>query len=74
MVILWSSPRRRPTPAGHSAGLPEGWAALAPDGRYKIQGEVAGQFWHVIGMPRFELGELDAYLPGVRQVPLDSQF
>lgn len=70
VVILWENGQRRAT----LLGLPEGWAALAPDGRYKVQGEVAGQFWHVIGMSRFELGELDPYLPGVRQVPLDAPF
>ncbi|AQZ64728.1 High-affnity carbon uptake protein Hat/HatR [[Actinomadura] parvosata subsp. kistnae] len=69
-VILWSGGSRRAT----LLGLPEGWAALAPDGRYKVQGEPGGQFWHVVGMSRFELGELDPYLPGVRQVPLDSPF
>ncbi|WP_219463953.1 TIR domain-containing protein [Nonomuraea rhizosphaerae] len=68
VVILWEDGARRAT----LLGLPEGWAALAPDGRYKLQGEVSGQFWHVIGMSRFELGELDPHLPGVRQVPLDS--
>ncbi|WP_240197504.1 pentapeptide repeat-containing protein [Nonomuraea lactucae] len=70
VVILWEDGERRAT----LLGLPEGWAALSPDGRYKVQGEVSGQFWHVIGMSRFELGELDAYLPGVRQVPLDAPF
>ncbi|GAA3207627.1 WD40 domain-containing protein [Nonomuraea helvata] len=70
VVILWEGGERRAT----LLGLAEGWAALAPDGRYKVQGEPAGQFWHVIGMSRFELGELDPYLPGVRQVPLDSPF
>ncbi|QFY08453.1 TIR domain-containing protein [Nonomuraea phyllanthi] len=70
VVILWEGGERRAT----LLGLAEGWAALAPDGRYKVQGAPAGQFWHVIGMARFELGELDAYLPGVRQVPLDSPF
>ncbi|MEV0993922.1 TIR domain-containing protein [Nonomuraea sp. NPDC050202] len=70
LVILWAGGERRAT----LLGLPEGWAALAPDGRYKVQGEPGGQFWHVVGMSRFELGELDPYLPGVRQVPLDSPF
>jgi WD40 repeat protein len=70
VVILWEGGERRAT----LLGLPEGWAALAPDGRYKVQGETGGQFWHVIGMSRFELGELDPYLTGVRQVPLDSPF
>ncbi|MEO3867230.1 TIR domain-containing protein [Nonomuraea sp. B12E4] len=70
VVILWEGGERRAT----LLGLAEGWAALSPDGRYKVQGEAGGQFWHVIGMSRFELGELDPYLPGVRQVPLDSPF
>ncbi|MER7500219.1 TIR domain-containing protein [Nonomuraea pusilla] len=70
VVILWEGGERRAT----LLGLPEGWAALAPDGRYKVQGDPGGQFWHVIGMTRFELGELDAYLPGVRQLPLDAPF
>ncbi|WP_043638857.1 TIR domain-containing protein [Nonomuraea candida] len=70
VVILWEGGERRAT----LLGLPEGWAALAPDGRYKVQGDTGGQFWHVVGMTRFELGELDPHLPGVRQVPLDSPF
>ena len=55
-------------------GLPEGWAALASDGRYKQEGEIAGQFWHVVGMCRFSSGELDPYLPTVRRLPLDAEF
>jgi hypothetical protein len=55
-------------------GLPEGWAALAPDGRYKLDGEADGQFWYVIGMCRFEIGELDPYLRQIRQLPLDVPF
>ena len=42
---------------------PEGWAAFTPDGRYKLGGDIAGAFWHVIGLCRFEPGELDPYLP-----------
>jgi WD40 repeat protein/nucleoside phosphorylase len=45
---------------------PEGWAAFTPDGRYKLGGDIAGSFWHVIGLCRFEPGELDAYLPHLR--------
>ncbi|MGW4737306.1 WD40 domain-containing protein [Nocardia xishanensis] len=74
-TILWT------LPGGHDAapavravllGLPEGWAALTPDGRYKFEGNIAGQFWHVIGMTRFESGELDPYLPEVEQIPVDA--
>ncbi|WP_084956485.1 TIR domain-containing protein [Thermoactinospora rubra] len=72
-VMLWTVGG---TPAVRCTllGLPEGWAALAPDGRYKHEGEVAGQFWHAVGMCRFEVGELDPYLPAVRQVPLEAPF
>ncbi|HEY2723087.1 MAG TPA: TIR domain-containing protein [Pseudonocardiaceae bacterium] len=55
-------------------GLAEGWAALAPDGRYKLEGNVTGEFWHLIGPCRFELGELDAYLPAVRRLPMAAEF
>jgi WD40 repeat protein len=55
-------------------GLPEGWAALAPDGRYKQEGDMAGQFWLAVGMCRFDSGELDSYLPEVRRLPLDQEF
>ncbi|MCP2359370.1 WD40 repeat protein [Nonomuraea thailandensis] len=70
LVILWAGGERRAT----LLGLPEGWAAMAPDGRYKAEGEPGGQFWHVAGLSRFEPGELEPYLPEVRQVPLDSPF
>ncbi|WP_228001547.1 TIR domain-containing protein [Nocardia australiensis] len=78
-IILWSRPEDAdPLAAPHVhatlLGLPEGWAALAPDGRYKFEGNTAGQFWHVIGMSRFESGELDPYLPEVYQLPTDTPF
>jgi len=47
---------------GALLGLPEGWVAFTPDGRYRAGGEVRGAFWHVIGLCRFEVGELDPYL------------
>jgi WD40 repeat protein/uncharacterized protein YjbI with pentapeptide repeats len=53
-------------------GTADGWAAFAPDGRYKSDGAVSGQFWHVIGLCRFEPGELDAYLPGIARLPMDA--
>jgi WD40 repeat protein len=49
----------------------EGWAAFTPDGRYKLGGDIAGSFWHVIGLCRFEPGELDPYAPHLR-VPDDA--
>jgi WD40 repeat protein/uncharacterized protein YjbI with pentapeptide repeats len=73
-VCLWSVRADPPGLRLMLLGLPEGWAALAPDGRYKQQGDTAGQFWHVIGMCRFGSGELDSYLTAVRQLPLDAEF
>ena len=43
--------------------LPEGWVAYAPDGRYRYGGEVKGSFWHLVGLCRFEIGELDQWWP-----------
>jgi WD40 repeat protein len=54
--------------------LPEGWAAFTPDGRYKIGGDIAGGFWHVVGLCRFEPGELDPYLPAPLLLPDDASF
>ncbi|WP_049949671.1 pentapeptide repeat-containing protein [Sorangium cellulosum] len=48
---------------------PEGWAAFSPDGRYKLGGDIGGSFWHVIGLCRFEPGELDPYLPSPLRIP-----
>jgi WD40 repeat protein len=48
------------------APLPRGWVAMTPDGRYKPGGDVAGGFWHTIGLCRFEAGELDEHIPGLR--------
>ncbi len=55
-------------------GLPEAWAALTPDGRYKFQGTQSGEFWHTIGLCRFEVGELDAFLRQVHVVPIEEPF
>ncbi len=71
---LWSITGQGPVARLTLLGLPEGWAALAPDGRYKREKDVGGQFWHVIGMCRFEIGELDEYLPDVRHLPHDVPF
>ncbi|HEX2569408.1 MAG TPA: AAA family ATPase [Polyangia bacterium] len=48
-----------------------GWVAFMPDGRYKMEGDVAGYFWHVIGLRRFEPGELDRHAPYLR-LPSDA--
>ncbi|MET8334872.1 NACHT and WD40 repeat domain-containing protein [Streptosporangium canum] len=75
VAILWNlRPGTAPAQRAALLGLPEGWAAIAPDGRYKLAGEAAGQFWYVIGTRRFEPGELDAYLPAIGQIALDAEF
>ena len=43
--------------------VPDGWVAFRPDGTYKCQGSMGGTFWHASGLCRFEVGELDAYVP-----------
>ncbi|WP_405177121.1 TIR domain-containing protein [Nocardia sp. NBC_01377] len=76
-VIVWAmgeQPVERAEIKAILLGLPEGWAALAPDGRYKFEGNIAGQFWHVIGMSRFDIGELDPYVPQVRRLASDDPF
>ncbi|MER7851779.1 TIR domain-containing protein [Streptomyces griseobrunneus] len=55
-------------------GVQGGWAALTPDGGYKSEGEVAGEFWHVVGMTRFAAGELDRHLPGARRLARDEEL
>ena len=55
-------------------GRRDGWAAIALDGRYKVSGDVGDQFWHSIGMCRFDPGELDEYLPAVRHLPMEAEF
>ncbi|MBC8003749.1 MAG: hypothetical protein H7X97_14280, partial [Opitutaceae bacterium] len=45
---------------------PKGWAAFTPGGRYKFGGDVKGYFWHTIGLVRYEPGELDEFIPGLR--------
>ncbi|WP_437282526.1 pentapeptide repeat-containing protein [Sorangium sp. So ce375] len=51
--------------------LPEGWVAFRPDGRYKLGGNVSGGFWHAANLCRFEPGELDELVPGLR-IPDDE--
>jgi WD40 repeat protein len=72
-VRLWGL---RPDPALRVTllGTADGWAAFAPDGRYKIEGTMTGQFWHVIGACRFEPGDLDPYLPSVVRLTAEQPF
>ena len=75
-VRLWAVDDAERAPALRLTllGLPDGWAALAPDGRYKVEGSPAGRFWHVAGWCRFEPGELDAYVPAIRRLAEDEAF
>ena len=46
---------------------PEGWVSYRPaTGQYRYGGDVQGRFWHSIGLARYEVGELDAFYPGLR--------
>ncbi|HEY0481200.1 MAG TPA: pentapeptide repeat-containing protein [Kofleriaceae bacterium] len=47
-------------------GTASGVVVARPDGRYRVRGDIAGQFWHVIGLHRYDIGELDVLLPGLR--------
>jgi WD40 repeat protein/3',5'-cyclic AMP phosphodiesterase CpdA len=75
-VRLWeiSGPERHLTLQLTLLGLPEGWAVFSPDGRYKSEGTTTGEFWHVVGMCRFEPGELDQFLPEIRRLPDSTRF
>ncbi len=47
--------------------FPEGWVAYRPrDGRYRCEGKLDFDFYHTVGRCRFELGELDLYIPNLR--------
>jgi WD40 repeat protein len=72
-VRLWDA-GPSPEPLVTLIGTPDGWAAFSPDGRYKADGSMTGQFWHVIGACRFEPGELDPYLPGITPLSADAPF
>ena len=46
---------------------PEGWVSYRPaTGQYRYGGDLQGQFWHSIGLARYEVGELDEFYPGLR--------
>lgn len=50
----------------------DGWATFTPSGRYSAQGDLAGLFWLRIGLVRFEPGELDDFIPGLRMGDSES--
>lgn len=74
-IILWDLSTTEPTRKVTLLGLPGGWAAFAPDGRYKQDGNVHGEFWFAIAMCRFDPGELDPYLTNViRRLATQAEF
>jgi WD40 repeat protein len=50
----------------------EGWVLFTPDGRYKIGGEPRGEFWYILNLCRFEVGELDDVIPGIRRMGIEE--
>jgi WD40 repeat protein len=53
--------------------LPDGgYATLLPDGRYKLAGDLADRVWWAIKLCRFEAGELDPWVPGIRRLAADE--
>ena len=44
----------------------EDWVAYRPDGRYRLRGNLKGNFWFAIGLARFEPDDIDAYYPDLR--------
>jgi len=49
-----------------------GWAALLPDGSYKLVGDAGEDLWWAIKTSRFAPGELDAHVPAVYSRPPES--
>jgi WD40 repeat protein len=63
-----------PTTGAQRAALvsfTDGWAVLGADMKYKLHGHPTGEFWYVLGLCRFEPGELDPYLPALQRLPDD---
>jgi WD40 repeat protein len=66
-VRLWDVARCREVAT--LLGLPAGgWATVFPDGSYKLEGDPAGALWWTMKLCRFEPGELDPYVPGIRRL------
>lgn len=54
----------------------EGWAALLPDGSYKLHGQPADLWW-AIGLCRFDpadLPDISPYQPQLRHLPDDTSI
>src|SRR5262249_40880733 len=46
--------------------VPGGTVAARPDRPFRIRGAARRHFWHVIGLHGYEVGDLDALIPGLR--------
>jgi WD40 repeat protein len=70
-IRIWNVPRRR-CEATLVPLTGRGWAAIATDHRYKVEGVITGEFWLAAGLCRFEPGEIDPYLPAVTRVDIEA--
>ncbi|WP_155368178.1 WD40 domain-containing protein [Catellatospora vulcania] len=72
-TLLWSVEDGAVTPVATLIGMRDAeWVAFTPDGRHKGKQGHSGDFWHIVGMSRFEAGELAAHIPQVTQLDLDA--
>jgi WD40 repeat protein len=69
VIRIWDPATR--TQRAALVSLTDGWAVLGADLKYKLHGTPTGEFWYILGLCRFEPGELDPYLPGLQCVPDD---
>ena len=52
----------------------DGYAALLPDGGYKLRGDAGDRLWWLAGLRRLAPGELDASDGGPRRLPADARL
>ncbi len=50
-----------------------GYITLLPDGRYKADRDPARRVWWAIKLCRFEAGQLDPYVPGLRRLAAEER-
>jgi WD40 repeat protein/nucleoside phosphorylase len=62
------------TPEGWVSYVPEAHPEGPPRGAFKMGGDIAGSFWHIIGLARFEPGELDEFLPEGQKLRLPDDY
>jgi WD40 repeat protein len=62
------------TPEGWVSYIPEAHPGGPPRGAFKMGGDIAGSFWHIIGLARFEPGELDEFLPEGQKLRLPDDY